>query len=139
MEEESFEDSRTIMSKRYGHSATFVPSATGLPDSIFVFGGNSDTGMVSNDLLRMNVKPNAKGNYIWTIVGVEGNKPPMRSGHVAAFLAGRFFFIFGGHSSGSQTLVDSHVIDLQEKGKGKGGSGLVGKNCLFRKGSTETP
>lgn len=102
----------TPMSARQGHTATLIGPY------IFVFGGYSDNGAAKNSVLRLRVTPDpVDGKYVWSTLSAIGAEPSARRGHVAAFLAGRYYLVFGGYdTSVGESVNDLHVLDLVEGG-----------------------
>jgi len=112
-------------SPRQGHTATRVGSY------LYVFGGDSDDGLIRGDrIMRMKVLPdqeqfvlNQKLKYTWTILdALKGAAPAARHGHSAAFLSGRYYTLFGGFA-GSKATNEVFVLDLGAAGE------KIGDNC----------
>ncbi len=111
---------------REGHTATRVGSY------LYVFGGQSDDGIVKNrEILRMKILPDrerlkldGKTFFQWTALdALKGAAPLARYGHSAGLLSGRYYTIFGGYvATKSGASNDVVAIDL-------GATDDVGNNC----------
>jgi hypothetical protein len=89
---------------RKGHTMVLVP----LVDSIFVFGGQDQTGLL-NDLYALQ----ATGwTPVWAQLLPRGTPPPQRSGHSMVLVSSRNrILVFGGYVPSGQCLNDVWALD----------------------------